>query len=129
MTDRLWVEPVGNIIVARVRGEPTIEVLRECQERVLRLVRQTGRGRVLYDTLEMDAPPVDIPWAQRDLDAEVATSIRLRRAIVVPNSKLAYLARLAFGDADYRVFYNDIVEAVTWLDQDVEEDRRIAGAD
>ena len=28
---------------------------------------------------------------------------------------LAYLARLAFGEGDYRVFYNDIVGAVLWL--------------
>ena len=35
--------------------------------------------------------------------------------IVVPNSKLAYLARLAFGEGDYRVFYNDMVTAIQWL--------------
>jgi hypothetical protein len=41
--------------------------------------------------------------------------MKLKRAIVVPNSKLAYLARLAFGEGDYRVFYNDMVAAITWL--------------
>ena len=41
--------------------------------------------------------------------------MRLKRAIVVPDSKLAYLARLAFGEGDYRVFYDDIVGAVRWL--------------
>lgn len=124
MADALWVEPVGSIVVARVRGEPTVQVLRECQERVLRLVRQSGRGRVLYDTLEMEAPPVDIPWAQRELDEALEPTVTLRRAIVVPNAKLAYLARLAFGAGDYRVFYNDIVEAVTWLGEDgVDADR------
>jgi len=29
--------------------------------------------------------------------------------------RLAYLARLAFGEGEYRVFYNDIVAAVKWL--------------
>ena len=29
---------------------------------------------------------------------------RRRRAILVPNSRLAYLARLAFGEGEYRVF-------------------------
>lgn len=33
----------------------------------------------------------------------------------MPNSRLAYLARLAFGEGDYRVFYNDIVAAAKWL--------------
>ncbi|HYD47051.1 MAG TPA: hypothetical protein VEB21_01820 [Terriglobales bacterium] len=114
MQGQLWVEPVGNLIIARVRGEPSEALLRECQERVLLLVQDTGWGRVLYDTLEMESPPVDVPLAQRQLDEELG-DIRLRRAIVVPNSRLAYLARLAFGEGDYRVFYNDITAAIGWL--------------
>jgi len=55
-----------------------------------------------------------VPLAQQELDQALG-SIRLRRAIVVPNSRLAYLARLAFGEGEYRVFYNDIVAAVKWL--------------
>ena len=117
MEGQLWVERVGDLVVARVRGEPTALLLQECQERVLRLVRDTGRGKVLYDTLEMKAPPVDVPWAQRELDERLG-STQLRRAIVVPNSRLAYLARLAFGEGDYRVFYDDIVAAVQWLSED-----------
>jgi hypothetical protein len=116
MEGQLWVELVGNLVVARVRGEPTVELLRRCQEQVLFLVRDAGRGKVLYDTLEMLPPPVDVPLLQRELDEELG-DVRLRRAIVVPNSRLAYLARLAFGEGDYRVFYNDIVEAIRWLEQ------------
>jgi hypothetical protein len=36
-------------------------------------------------------------------------------AIVVPNTAIAYLARLAFGEANHRVFYNDMSAAVLWL--------------
>jgi hypothetical protein len=110
----LWVELVGELIIARVRGEPTVALLRECQEKVLFLAQDAGRARILYDVLEMTAPPVDVPWAQRELDDKVG-ALQLRRAIVVPNSKLAYLARLAFGEGDYRVFYNDMEQAVKWL--------------
>jgi hypothetical protein len=117
MDGQAWIEVVGDIIVARLRGEPTEEILRHCQQQVLFLVKDAGRGKVLYDTLEMDAPPVDVPWVQRALDEELGP-IRLRRAIVVPNSKLAFLARLAFGEGDYRVFYNDIIAAVKWLSED-----------
>ena len=117
MQGQLWVELVGDLIIARVRGEPTEALLRECQQRVLQLVQDTGRGRVLYDGLEMEPPPVDVPLAQRKLDEELG-AVRLRRAIVVPNSRLAYLARLAFGEGDYRVFYNDIAAAITWLSQE-----------
>jgi hypothetical protein len=31
MNGQLWVEVVGDLIIARVRGEPTEELLRECQ--------------------------------------------------------------------------------------------------
>jgi hypothetical protein len=117
MQGQTWVEPVGDLIIARMRGEPTEALLRECQERVLLLVQDTGWGKVLYDALEMEPPPVDVTLVQRKLDEELG-AVRLRRAIVVPNTRLAYLARLAFGEGDYRVFYNDISAAITWLNQD-----------
>jgi hypothetical protein len=112
-----WVELVGELVVARVRGEPTEALLRDTQEKVLFLVKDAARARVLYDTLEMTPPPVDVPWSQRALDEQLGP-IRLRRAIVVPSSRLAYLARLAFGEGDYRVFYNDMVAAIRWLTDD-----------
>jgi hypothetical protein len=114
MKGELWIELVGDIIIARVRGMPTVELLTECQERVVFLAHDAGQARVLYDVLEMHAPAVDVPWEQRSLD-EYLGGIRLRRAIVVPSAKLAYLARLAFGEGDYRVFYNDMSQALRWL--------------
>lgn len=113
--DQLWVEPIGTLIIARMRGMPTEALLRECQERVLQLVKDTGCGKVLYDALEMEAPHLDVVLLQRALDDET-NDISLRRAIVVPNTKLAYLARLAFGEGDYRVFYSDITAAIRWLE-------------
>jgi hypothetical protein len=112
--NQLWVELVGDLIIARLRGQPTPELLRACQDKVLFLARDAGRARVLYDALEMDPPPVEVTFTQRALD-EALGGITLRRAIVVPNSRLAYLARLAFGEGDYRVFYNDMLGAVKWL--------------
>jgi hypothetical protein len=118
-TGQAWVELVGELVVARIRGEPTEQLLRETQEKVLFLVRDADRGKVLYDTLEMTPPPIDVPWSQRKLDESLG-DIKLRRAIVVPNSRLAYLARLAFGEGDYRVFYNDMVAAIKWLSEEQE---------
>lgn len=114
MKGQLWVELVGELVVARVRGEPDAALLRQCQEQVLLLAKEAGRAKVLYDTLEMESPPVEVALEQEKLDAELGP-VQLKRAIVVPNSRLAYLARLAFGEGDYRVFYNDIVAAVEWL--------------
>jgi hypothetical protein len=70
MNNALWVEPIGGILVARVRGEPSFELLAQCQSRVLALLRET-----------------------------------------------AYLARIAFAgdETSTKVFYNDLVAAVTWL--------------
>jgi hypothetical protein len=114
MNEQLSVESTPDLVVARLRGTPTPELLVECQERVVELVKETGRGRVLYDTLEMFPPHVDVALSQRDLDAGLA-DVTLRRAIVVPNARLAYLARLAFGEGDYRVFYGDLAGARAWL--------------
>jgi hypothetical protein len=116
MKGQAWVELVGDLVIARVRGEPTEELLRETQEKVLFLARDAGVYKVLYDTLEMETPPVEVPLSQRALDAQLG-SIKLRRAIVVPNSRLAYLARLAFGEGDYRVFYNDFAATMKWLSE------------
>ena len=117
MSDQLWVELVGDLIIARLRGEPSEQLLRECQRQVLFLAKDADRVKVLYDALEMLPPPVDVPWSQRALDEQIEPA-RLQRAIVVPNSKLAYLARLAFGEGNYRVFYNDMIAAMKWLSED-----------
>jgi len=59
-------------------------------------------------------PPVEVPVSQWKLNAEMPFDVR--RAIVVPSTKLAYLARIAFGEADHRVFYDDFDAAKAWLD-------------
>ena len=77
--EQIWVEPVGSVIVARIRGKATAEILRECEHRVLELARDT----------------------------------------LVSNTRIAYLARIAFGhagEASYRVFYNDLAAALAWLE-------------
>lgn len=118
---QLWVEPVGQIIIARIRGQCSEEILRECQDRVLELVRETGQARVLYDALEMGEPTVDLALFQDKMDSEAGNQLGealLRRAVLVPNTRVAFLARLAFGqfgEGGYRVFYNDLAQAIMWL--------------
>lgn len=120
---KLWVELLGSIIVARLRGVCTEEILTECQQRVLDLAKDTRQVKVLYDALEMEAPDVDLVFVQQKLEADTKEklgSARLRKAILVPNSRLAYLSRMAFGAAgegEYRVFYNDMAQAILWLEE------------
>lgn len=119
----IWVEPVGSVIVARLRGKPTAEMLRECEQRVLDLARDTQQVRVLYDALELEAPEMELVLLQQRLDTGKKDNLRaasLRTAILVPNTRIAYLSRIAFGhagEANYRVFYNDFGAALKWLEQ------------
>ena len=120
--EQVWVEPVGTVIVARVRGKPTAEVLRDCERRVVELARDTRHVRVLYDALELEPPEMELVLLQQQLDTQKRDTLGselLRTAILVANTRVAYLARIAFGhagEANYRVFYNDFAAALHWLE-------------
>ena len=119
----MWVEPVGHLIVARLRGELSTETLLECQDRVLMLAREINQVRVLYDALEMTAPKIDLVLLQQRLEMEKKDNlgnVPIRTAILVPNTQIAYLARIAFGQGGenyYQVFYNDLGRAIRWLEE------------
>ncbi len=114
MKGSVWVELSGGIIIARFRGEATEALLKEVQERVLVLLKDTTRRKVLYDALEMEPPTVELTLVQQQLSEEIH-KLGAKVALLVPNSRLAYLSRLAFGSANHRVFYNDLGEAISWL--------------
>lgn len=120
--ERIWVEPVGSVIVARIRGHMTADLLRQCEDRVLELARETQHVRVLYDGLELETPEMEVVLFQQQLEVakrEQLRSASLRTALLVPNTRIAFLARIAFGqagEANYRVFYNDLGAALKWLE-------------
>jgi hypothetical protein len=120
---KLWMEPVGDIIVARIRGMCTEDLLKECQQRVIDLAKDTRQVKVLYDTLEMEVPSVEVTLVQQGLESDTRKrfgSAPLRRAILVSNTRVAYLSRIAFGEYSegaYWVFYNDMAGAMRWLDE------------
>lgn len=112
--ENVWFELNGGIVIACVRGIPTPSMLIECQERILTLVRDTDCQKVLYDALELESPQVEDVLLQQKLSDEVR-ALGLRVAILVPNTRTAYMARLAFGQTNHRVFYNDLAAAIRWL--------------
>lgn len=120
---QLWIEPNSNIIVARLRGTPTEKLLEEMHERVVQLLLDTEYTRVLYDGLEMDPAHVELALLVEKLETkarQLFSGRPLRKAILVPNTRLAYLARIAFGqfgEGEYRVFYNDLSQALHWLEE------------
>lgn len=112
--NQLWVELVGDIIVARARGAVTPDVVVECQQRVLQLLKDTGAKKVLYDALEVERPTIEATLTQQALTPKLK-EFSVRTAILVANTGVAYLARIAFGEGHHQVFYNDIAQALLWL--------------
>jgi hypothetical protein len=117
-SENIWVELVGNVIIARIRGVPSDASIRECQSRLVALLADTGCKRIMYDALELENPSADVAMTQQSLTSALADPA-LRIAIVVANTKVAYFARLAFGEANHRVFYSDMAGALAWLDSAV----------
>lgn len=111
---RTWVGLSGDLIVARLRGSLTEEEVSAAQQQVLHLLDETGRSRVLYDVLEMEPPSINLTLVQRE-NSEQLHRKGVRIAILVPDTRTAFLARLAFGQGDYRVIYDDLAEALGWL--------------
>jgi hypothetical protein len=114
LPSKLDVRVSGDLLLVELQGAMNEAVLRECQQRVLELAHETGLRRVLYDARAMIAPEADLALMQQKLDDQLG-GMKLRRAIVVPGTRIAYLARIAFFEGENRVFYDDIDAARAWL--------------
>ncbi|MFC5478886.1 hypothetical protein [Massilia suwonensis] len=104
----------GDLLLVETQGEMNETMLRDCQLRVLELAHETGLRRVLYDARGMIPPAAEMALMQQALDDELG-GLMLRRAIVVPDTRIAYLARIAFFEGEDRVFYDDVEAASAWL--------------
>ena len=111
---QLDVRVSGDLLLVEQQGELNEAMLRACQQRVLELAHETGLRRVLYDARAMIAPEADLALMQQKLDDQLG-GMKLRRAIVVPGTRMAYLARIAFFEGEDQVFYDDIDAAKAWL--------------
>jgi hypothetical protein len=111
---QVWVELVGGVIIARIRGKATADLVRECEMRITVLQKETGCDRIMYDALELERPEIDTVLVQKAITAALKNQ-RVKVSIVVPDTSIAYLARLAFCEANHRVIYNDLADAALWL--------------
>jgi len=114
MDEGFLCEAVGSLVVVRLIRPMSERVLEECQLCMLETLQQTGSKAVLYDLREMQPTSVNVLLYQRILNEHVR-HLELRRAIVVPNTLIAHLARLAFGVGDYKLFYDDVDAAKRFL--------------
>lgn len=110
----LKVELVDSVVVAWVTGGITDEAVRERHTRILEIAKAHGVKGVLFDCLHSHEPTFEVIDVQRGLNS-VLKVLDMRIAIVVPHTRLAYVARLIFGDENYRVFYDDFDAAMLWL--------------
>ena len=116
MDGRLSCEVVGQCVVAKVYGEPAAAALARGHADMLTLVRSSGHTSILYDLRELDVQFAKALFQQETIEREIS-GLRLRRAIVVSNMSVGYLARLAFSADDCRVFFGDYEAAVRYLSQ------------
>jgi hypothetical protein len=77
----------------------------------------------LHDSLELEAPAIDLVLLQQQLESGKKMSlgsVPLRTAVLVPNTRNACQAGIAFGqigEGEYRVFFSDRVQAIKWIEQ------------
>ena len=114
MDEGFLCEAVGSLVVVRLTHAVDERVLEECQLCMLEAMQGTGSKAVLYDLTDMQPTPVNVLLYQRLLNEHVQ-HLDIRRAIVVPNTQIAHLARLAFGVGDYKLFYDDLESAKRFL--------------
>ena len=105
----------GNLIHATYRGAMTMDLVRDAQRQIETLLNTTPDARVLYDTLEMEPPSMQLALEMKAFDARVQPRV-VRSATLVPDAMTAFMAKVAFAlSRDHKVFYNDREKALEWL--------------
>jgi hypothetical protein len=109
----------GNIIEAVYTGAMTMNLVKEGEAKIEQMISHTPHPVVLYDTLAMDPPSMDLAMEMKAFDKRVQPRI-LRSATAVSDAKTAFMAKVAFVFArDHRVFYADREGALRWLQEAV----------
>lgn len=109
----------GNMIEAIYTGAMNMVLVKDGERQIEALIRKTPHPVVLYDTLAMDPPSMELALEMKAFDKRVQPLI-LRSATVVSDAKTAFMAKVAFVfSRDHKVFYADRDGAVKWLDEAV----------
>ena len=105
----------GNLIHAKYRGAMTTGLVREAEQKIETLLGVTSDARVLYDTLEMDPPTMELALEMKAFDSRIRGTVT-RSATLVRDAMTAFMAKVAFVlSRDHKVFYNDLNKALEWL--------------
>lgn len=105
----------GNIIHAIYSGAMTMELVRDGERRIEELIAKIPGPVVLYDTLAMEPPPIQLAMEMKAFDGRIRDSV-VRSATVVPEAGTAFMAKIAFAlSRNHKVFYHDLKAAYAWL--------------
>lgn len=105
----------GNIVHAIYAGAMTLDLVREGERRIEDAVSDLEDPLLLYDTLEMDPPPMKLAMEMKTFDQRLRSRVR-RSATVVQDSTTAFMAKVAFlFSHNHKVFYDDLQAAYAWL--------------
>jgi hypothetical protein len=114
--DNLLVDLIGGIIIAKVKGPLTEDIIRSRHAQIVRLALDTGCGKVLFDGRQTDIPSQATADLQRALNPSLKI-LNLRIAILITKTAQTNWARLAYINHEHQVFRDDLVSAVEWLNR------------
>lgn len=115
MTGTVSVTRDQTVIVARYTGAMTTELVEDAQQQIRALLQGATDRRILYDTVEMEKPPMHLAMSMRRFDAEIRDRVA-KSATIVSNAAIAFLAKVAFAASrNHTVFYGDTEEALAWV--------------
>jgi hypothetical protein len=114
--EQLWIELVDGIVVIKLRGLVSAALIQRCQPGALEWRGSAESPPVLYDALELHAPP----WAFELPELRHSPSIAMiptRAAIVLADARLRNPLRRAFSEAfaECRIFEGDLEAAYSWV--------------
>lgn len=113
----------GTLIHAKYRGAMTLALVREAEQKIELLLDSTPQALVLYNTLEMEPPTMELALEMKSFDARIQPRV-VRSATVVRDALTAFMAKVAFVlSRNHRVFYDDLQKALAWLN---ESDTRVS---
>ncbi len=115
MAGSINVELKGDIIYATYHGEMNLELVREAATAIEVYVNKTSNCKILYNTLDMDKPPMKLALEMKSFDKRIKDKVE-KSATVVPSATTAFMASIAFVlSKNHKVFHKDLKGAEEWL--------------
>ncbi|MCI4624449.1 MAG: STAS/SEC14 domain-containing protein [Candidatus Magnetoovum sp. WYHC-5] len=109
------VELIEGIIFAKYVGEMNVELIKEAQAKIERLLDESDTSKILYNTLDMSVPSMKLAIEMQSFDAKIKEKVQ-KSATVVPGATTAFMASISFVlSQNHKVFHNNLEGAINWL--------------